>query len=415
MSKQYQFTIVNGALTAIYELDDGVWKLKSPDADETWSVSGSQVTKAETKTEGGKTVVETSIYADQNGDGIFLRIAETQTIDGALVPDDRGGRSNDRYHGSDSDDRYHGGGGNDSISGGRGLDDLRGEQGNDSISGGLDDDLLDGGVGNDKLYGDSGNDDLYGGAGNDHLFGGLDDDYLEGGSGNDRLNGDDGDDSVYGDDGNDQVAGGLGNDDLYGGRGNDQLRGDAGDDSLHGGTGNDKLDGGAGSDTVSYDDAASGVTVDLLKGKASGSAIGKDGLTSIENVEGSSFADTLTGNGGNNILAGGDGGDTLFGGAGSDTFVFDNLAVGGPDTIRDFTAGQDKLAFDDSVFTSLTPGVDVSNTADGPVAAGSNLIFDNATGSLYYDGDGYGGGTEAVLVGTLNNVSHLQASDIVIV
>lgn len=35
MSKQYQFTIVNGALTAIYELDDGVWKLKSPDADET--------------------------------------------------------------------------------------------------------------------------------------------------------------------------------------------------------------------------------------------------------------------------------------------------------------------------------------------------------------------------------------------
>ena len=93
-------------------------------------------------------------------------------------------------------------------------------------------------------------------------------------------------------------------------------------------------------------------------------------LTSIENLKGSSFADTFTGNGGNNQLDGGGGNDIIDGGAGYDVIIGgggnDRLAGGlgndlltggtgsdvfvfnpgsGVDTITDFTHKQDKIDF----------------------------------------------------------------------
>jgi hypothetical protein len=93
-----------------------------------------------------------------------------------------------------------------------------------------------------------------------------------------------------------------------------------GDDSLYGGAGNDNLNGEAGTDTAFYSDATSGVTVNLATAAAQNTGgAGTDTLSGIENLYGSGFADTLTGNSGDNSIWGDTGNDALYGGAGNDT------------------------------------------------------------------------------------------------
>lgn len=101
--------------------------------------------------------------------------------------------------------------------------------------------------------------------------------------GNDTLTGGGGNDSIDGLDGSDIINGGAGNDLLFGG---------AGRDFLTGGLDNDILDGGSNFDRAVYTDAASGVTINLGLGTASGGGIGNDTLINIEAARGSQFADT---------------------------------------------------------------------------------------------------------------------------
>jgi Ca2+-binding RTX toxin-like protein len=169
----------------------------------------------------------------------------------------------------------------------------------------------------DTISGEDGNDNLDGRGGNDVLRGGLGDDTLIGGLGNDTLDGGDGNDSLLGGEGDDVLRGGNGNDTLEGAWGNDTLEGGDGNDFLDGGAGNNTFDGGAGIDYVFYANATGGVTVNLISGTAS-RADGNDTLIGIENVDGSRFSDTLTGDTGNNFFYGGGGDDVLSGGAGDD-------------------------------------------------------------------------------------------------
>ena len=132
MSDQYRFTIVGDQITQIEEYEKGIWKLESIDDNEAWTLSvvdGKQVvTRTETEQKQGDggalvTVVETTILRDDNGDGIFLEVSETKTVNGvAVVDDSHGGRSRDRYEGRDGDDRYFAGNGNDVLTGGTGSD-----------------------------------------------------------------------------------------------------------------------------------------------------------------------------------------------------------------------------------------------------------------------------------------------------
>ena len=80
--------------------------------------------------------------------------------------------------------------------------------------------------------------------------------------------------------------------------------------------GNDLIDGGPGTDTVTYAAALQAVRVDLGRHHCTGQ--GTDTLISIENVEGSRFADVIAGSTGPNRLVGGLGNDTLNGVAGND-------------------------------------------------------------------------------------------------
>ncbi len=202
---------------------------------------------------------------------------------------------------------------------------------------------LGGTLGNDIIDGGAGNDTLYGGAGEDTLNGGADDDALYGEAGNDTLNGGDGDDEIFGNEGADVIDGGAGNDtlnggndadtinggddddDIVGGAGNDTLNGEAGNDTLNGGDGNDTINGGADIDTVSYAFVSGAVTVDLAITTAQNTInAGMDTLSNVENIIGSSFADTLTGDANDNVIEGGLGNDTLDGGAGNDTISLAN-------------------------------------------------------------------------------------------
>jgi Ca2+-binding RTX toxin-like protein/uncharacterized protein YjiK len=168
------------------------------------------------------------------------------------------------------------------------------------------------------------------------FHGGTGNDIVTGGKLDDQVAGDDGEDTLTGGDGNDTLDGGGWQDRLDGGAGNDTLLGGGSSDILIGGLGDDRLDGGSSVDTVDYS-AAAAVTVNLLAGTATGD--GNDTLIAIENVIGSAFNDTITGNtaangldggGGNDILRGGEGNDTLTGGAGLDQLFGD----AGHDTLK---------------------------------------------------------------------------------
>jgi Ca2+-binding RTX toxin-like protein len=122
---------------------------------------------------------------------------------------------------------------------------------------------------------------------------------------------------LFGLDGEDTLNGGFSStasDLLDGGDGNDKLFGNEGNDILRGGLGADRLDGGAGRDTADYSLAADAVVANLAEPLANAGEAAGDTYTSIENVTGSDFDDTIRGNTGSNTLNGGDGDDILNGG-----------------------------------------------------------------------------------------------------
>ena len=223
----------------------------------------------------------------------------------------------------------------------------------------------------DIIYGDANANTIDGLGGNDFLEGGAGADVIDGGAGWDTVRytrstsgvtvnlatnvstgGHAAGDLLY----NIEALVGSNYDDTLIGNANiNSLTGGSGNDILDGRDGNDTLAGGIGTDTASYTAAASGVTVSLATGTATGQ--GSDTLTDIENITGSAYADTLTGNGSANVLAGGAGGDALDGGGGTDT--------------ADYTA------------STAAVTIDLQNgTASGGDAASDTLTsIENVTGS----------------------------------
>jgi Ca2+-binding RTX toxin-like protein len=234
----------------------------------------------------------------------------------------------------------------------------------------------------------------------------------------------------------------------------------------------DTVSGGAGSDTINYMGSAVGVKITLtnatMKGGTTGGYVEADSVTTfynpnthsfqsithhqtvanlsgIENATGSSYDDTLNGNGSANVLSGrggediingGGGADTIIGGAGfdqmtggtgNDTFVF-NYASDGPmsattytemDTITDFVRGEDKI--DLSALVNETAGNHALSYID-------TANFSGVAGQVRETFTGYGWLVQADLDGDLdadfqvmvNSTSldelhaHLQASDFIL-
>jgi len=286
-----------------------------------------------------------------------------------------GGTGNATVFGDNGNDVLDGGGGNNTINGGNGNDSLSSGAGHDSLFGGSGNDVIVAGDGNNTVFGDNDNDVITSGSGTDTLNGGNGNDSLSGGAGDDVLNDFSGNNWLSGGEGNDSLFGGTGNDVFLGGDGNDNLTSGDGDDTLSGGAGNNFLAASNGIDTADYSAATGPVIANLAMSTASGSGFSDvisftmPGDSDIENLIGSTFDDTLTGDNtvnvlsggdGNDSLFGGDGGDTLYGGAGNDTYDGGSGADtyvmgGGGDTIVIFSApDNDKIVIPAGTFITNT-------------------------------------------------------------
>ncbi len=261
--------------------------------------------------------------------------------------------------------------------------------------------------------------------------------------------------NVLGGAGDDSIAGNAAGNTLEGGAGADRLQGLAGDDSLDGGLGGDRMIGGAGDDRYVRDDVgdkvveAAGQGTDLVEASIStalmaqvehltltgtgalrgfGNALDNRivGNAGNNDLRGAAGADTLVGGDGQDVLSGDAGADVLTGGAGRDWFVFATAPDAGEvDVITDFTGGRgaaaDRIRLDDAAFTALeavvgtrlTAGLFVAN-AGAVGTAEAIILYDTATGALFYDADAGGAGA-AIQFATLANLAALKAADFILV
>jgi hypothetical protein len=215
---------------------------------------------------------------------------------------------------------------------------------------------------------------------------------------------------VSGTDGGDEFLGGAGPDSFTGTGGADVLDGGGGSDTLNGGPGADTLIGGDGDDTVTYADTAPfgqfgvGVRADLTNAASNSSEAQGDVYSSVENVIGSAFSDTIFGNGVNNRLYGGSGGDDLFGMGGDDQLfgqAGDDEIYGndGDDTL-DGGEGNDTL--------EGGAGADVIRAGEGD----DLLLYAEARASWTFTrGDGVVVATAGATTETLSGVESVRFSD----
>jgi Ca2+-binding RTX toxin-like protein len=356
-------------------------------------------------------------------------------MQGARGDDRMGGDAgDDDLDGGPDDDLLQGGPGNDTLRGGTGIDMLEGGDGDDIYfvdnpfdevrevvanpsTGGWDsvfsevdlqlapfvealtlvgprarhgtgnsqDNVLVGNGLDNTLAGGAGADALTGGPGSDRLDGGLDVDWAdyadapvalaitlqEGGAETIVAN-----DGWGGIDILVQIEG------LHGTAWADTLTGNAANNVFQGNGGNDTLIGGAGIDIARYRNAANAMTItlapdgtDTLTPDGLG---GTDTLRSIEGLEGSGFADRLTGNAGSNWLQGHAGNDTLDGSTGADWLV----GGSGDDTYQVDTQS-------DLVFESLDGGTDtiLSTVSFYLYAHVEGLVLQGGSANLFGSGN----------------------------
>jgi Ca2+-binding RTX toxin-like protein len=409
---------------------------------------------------------DTVSYADNLG-AVFVNLSTGQGFGNAAQGDTYrdienvlGSSAGDFVIGNGVANRLDGAGGDDTLIGGLGADVLIGGAGSDTASyednfgavfanlstgqgfgnaaqgdsySGIEN--LTGGAFADFFIGDGVANRLDGGAGDDILIGGLGSDVLIGGAGLDTASYEDNFGAVFvnlasgqgfgnaaqGDSysGIENLTGGAFADVFIGNSAVNRLDGAGGDDILIGQLGGDVLVGGAGSDTASYEDNFGAVFINLTLGQGFGNAAQGDTYQSIENLIGSVFFDTFIGDGAANILAGGRGNDTLTGAGGADVFRFDTALDGviNVDAITDFNAVDDTIQLDDAVFAALGLGtLSASAFATGTSAttAAQRIIYNAATGNLFYDPDGSGAAAQT-LFATVQNNTILSNADFIVV
>jgi Ca2+-binding RTX toxin-like protein len=266
----------------------------------------------------------------------------------------------------------------------------------------------------DVLTGEAGVNTLRAGAGNDVLVGSGGGDIMDGGTGNDLADYSNSDAAVTVNLVTGLGAGGfadgdklIGIENLTGSKFNDMLVGDAGVNILNGGDGNDTLVGGAGSDTLNGGagidtadySAACAVTINLVVGTALSCNSEIDKLISIENIVGSKYNDTITGDATANKIFGGAGNDHFYGSGGGDFF--------------DGGVGKDWIDYRTStvaVSVNLLTGVGKFGMAEGDTytnienirgGSGDDILIGDNNANVIYGGSGSdriegGGGNDMI-------------------
>jgi len=316
----------------------------------------------------------------------------------------------------------------------------------ENATGGAGDDVLIGNAADNLLNGGGGADEMIGRIGNDrYIVNHAGDTVVElGGEGNDRV-----DSFVSFAIGSQSIedlrllgnaaidgAGGAGNEKITGNAADNHLSGGAGNDTLSGGLGADTMTGGSGNDLYIVESSGDRVVearnggIDTVQSavsfalgsqhvenlKLTGSAATNGFGNALDNaITGNDAANRLSGGGGDDTLFGGAGKDMLTGGAGGDIFVFDSpVGPGNWDVITDFVSAEgDKIALDSDVFAGLSAGILRANAfVDGLTAGDANdrVLYDIASGKLYYDADG-SGALDRILFAQVAAGTDLTAAD----
>jgi Ca2+-binding RTX toxin-like protein len=142
------------------------------------------------------------------------------------------------------------------------------------------------------------------------------------------------------------------------------------------------------------------------------------GTSSANSLTGTDDNDLIDGRGGDDRIDGSGGNDVLIGDTGKDTFIFDRLLGStNVDVIVDFSAADDTIRLENSIFAKLTSTGTLSSSwfRAGAKALDSNdyIVYDRATGVLYYDTDG-SGSRAAVRFATIENKAYLDRYDFVV-
>jgi microcystin-dependent protein len=333
------------------------------------------------------------------------------------------------YSGGAGDETLYGGNGNDTINGLGGSDIIIGHDGHDTLIGGAGADIMTGGIGDDRYYVDTALDIVNEAAGavsgSDIIFAtasytiaaNVERLYLQG-AGNINGTGRDGQ--------NDYIYGNAHNNVLDGKTGGDNLNGGLGDDSYYVNTSadvvNEAAGAGTGTDTIfaitGYTIAANVERLYLL-GTANYNLNGRDGQNDF--LAGNSGNNTINGFSGNDTIRGGLGNDMLTGGLGQDLFQFLTQAnsAANHDTITDFSIADDTIQMDNAVYALLgANGVLAANLFKniflGAQDADDSVLYDQATGNLYYDSNGLAAGG-AVLFADVTDGLALTNLDFVVV
>jgi Ca2+-binding RTX toxin-like protein len=400
--------------------------------------------------QGRDLVYASASFALRSGDSVELLLTTNQAGTQAI-----------NLSGNEIDNIIQGNQGNNIVAGGGGADVLLGFGGDDNLDGGSGADILNGGFGDDIYFVDTiddiilenngeGRDIIYASA-NYILRSGVSIEFLiadpQSSTAAINLSGNEFANTILGNAGANILFGGGGNDTILGYAGNDTINGDAGDDNMIGGQGDDVYFINSAGDVVtelpnegqdfiytsiSYTLGGSDYVEVLIADPAAGAfaQINLTGNGIHNNIQGNSADNILSGGGGGDVLVGNDGNDTLIGGwgqdiltggTGADRFVINSINDFGTDvdTFTDFTPGADLIALSNGsdVFGTLTEGaLPASAFVTGTAAqdADDRIIYDPATGRLYYDADGNGAGA-AIHFATLSGNPTITASDFIVV
>jgi Ca2+-binding RTX toxin-like protein len=214
--------------------------------------------------------------------------------------------------------------------------------------------------------------------------------------------------------------------------GDDYIAGSNSDDYIDGRTGKDTMVGGLGDDIYSVDNINDVVIeianegTDLVLASIN-YTLGEDveSLTLIGtnaiNGTGNKMNNVITGNSRSNMIDGGAGNDTMIGGLGSDRFIFSSiLKPNNVDTISDFSVAQgDTFALEDSVFAKLVGKTDLENhfriVSSAAVGGDDYLVYNKATGQLFYDASGNGTGAMQEFFVLANKPEDLTWSQFIVI
>ncbi len=199
-------------------------------------------------------------------------------------------------------------------------------------------------------------------------------------------------------DGFEKLIGSAYNDTLKGDQGNNEIWGGAGNDSIDGKWGTDTLHGDAGTDTISFASATSAAVFSLATSTSQNVSVGGgtgEGIViaahdGFENILGSNYNDTLTGDSGANTITGGTGNDVLDGGLGND-----KLAPGTGDDIADGGAGTDTLDYS-------AIGVGTALTITGGMAQGAGSVTGTNINSTFSGMEVINGGQDSDIINLSN-------------